>query len=66
MAGENQSLDADIEKTNAELDQGLRSCRSMLNDYRAVLTGQQEEREEEPGGGQATAAQWRTQEDSNL
>lgn len=65
MAGADQPLDADIERTNAELDQGLKSCRAMLNDYRAVLTGEQDERED-LGGGQATAAQWRTQEDSNL
>lgn len=42
MAGGDIPRDADIDKTNAELDQGLRACRSMLNDYRAALTGEQE------------------------
>jgi hypothetical protein len=41
VAGGDIPRDADIDKTNAELDQGLRACRSMLNDYRAALTGEQ-------------------------
>lgn len=44
MAGGDPPREADIDKTNAELDQGLRTCRSMLNDYRAALTGEQEVR----------------------
>ena len=58
-------LETDIEKANAELDQGLKSCRSMLNDYRAALTGEQTAHD---GGtdGAIMAEEWRTQEDSNL
>jgi hypothetical protein len=44
VAGGDPPREADIDKTNAELDQGLRTCRSMLNDYRAALTGEQEVR----------------------
>ena len=58
-------LETDIEKANAELDQGLKSCRSMLNDYRAALTGEQAMHEGD-GERAAVVAQWRTQEDSNL
>ena len=63
MSGD--SLETDIEKANAELDQGLKSCRSMLNDYRAALTGEQAMHEGD-GASAASIAQWRTQEDSNL
>jgi hypothetical protein len=44
VAGGDIPPEADIDKTNAELNQGLRTCRSMLNDYRAALTGEQEVR----------------------
>ncbi|MEO6225716.1 MAG: hypothetical protein ABIO80_07700 [Sphingomicrobium sp.] len=32
------SQDWKVRDANARLDQGLRACRSVLNDYRAVLT----------------------------
>ena len=60
-----QSVDTQVQKANAELDQGLKSCRSMLNDYRAALTGEQTVHEAEPGS-PTSGMQWRTQEDSNL
>jgi hypothetical protein len=53
--------EADIEKASEELSDGLRACRSMLNDYRVALTG---EAGAEPADG--LLREWRTQEDSNL
>ncbi len=58
-------LENEIEKANAELDQGLKSCRSMLNDYRAALTGEQSADATTLADHKA-AEEWRTQEDSNL
>lgn len=64
MPRDSSSPDEDSAQANMELDHGLKNCRSMLNDYRALLTTQG------PIAG-ATAsneneAEWRTQEDSNL
>ncbi|MES2119152.1 MAG: hypothetical protein V4513_01075 [Pseudomonadota bacterium] len=53
--------DADIEKASEKLTDGLRACRSMLNDYRVALMG---ESGAEPADG--LLREWRTQEDSNL
>ena len=60
-----QSVDTQIEQANAELDQGLKTCRSMVNDYRAVLTGEATAYDDDTARA-IMAEEWRTQEDSNL
>lgn len=55
--------DADIEKASEELSDGLKACRSMLNDYRLALLA---ESSAQSGDGNALLKEWRTQEDSNL
>ena len=37
MTRPDDSHDPDIEAISSELSEGLESCRSMLNDYRATL-----------------------------
>jgi hypothetical protein len=58
-------IKTEIQQAQVELDQGLKSCRSMLNDYRAALTGEHAAHEE-AAEDHSSAVQWRTQEDSNL
>jgi hypothetical protein len=43
--------DADFEQASSQLNEGLKNCRSMLNDYRVMLTGKGQNDNEEPGGG---------------
>jgi hypothetical protein len=60
--------EAEIERVNDELNDGLRTCRSVLNDYRAILSGKTVAANDAIGtdGSQSMVEAWRTQEDSNL
>ena len=37
MSGQVDPQQADFEKVSSELDQGLKSCRSVLRSYQAIL-----------------------------
>lgn len=39
MSGAEHPRDADIEQANWQLDQGLKSCRSVVDNYRSMLSG---------------------------
>ena len=60
--------EAEIDKLNEQINDGLKTCRSMMNDYRAVLssTGAQTPSVEVSDGSDSLVGNWRTQEDSNL
>ena len=47
MSGINDPRDADIEEANSQLRAGLKSCRSVVDNYRAMLSVDQDE----PGAG---------------
>jgi hypothetical protein len=34
--------DTEVEEVNSRLADGLRACRSIVSDYRAIITGDQE------------------------
>ena len=40
--GDNPRDTDDVEQASSKLSEGLKSCRSMLNDYRAVIGGEQD------------------------
>ena len=63
VSGANDPRDVDIQKTSEELSDGLKACRSMLNDYRLALLA---ESSAQSGDCNALLKEWRTQEDSNL
>jgi hypothetical protein len=37
----NHPLEAEIEKANSSLTAGLKACRSILSDYRAMMAGEE-------------------------
>ena len=39
MAGHDDSRNDEIEQLNSNLDQGLKSCRSVMRSYRELLVG---------------------------
>ena len=39
----NNPRDADFEEANSQLAAGLKSCRSVVDNYRAMLAGEQDE-----------------------
>ena len=41
MTGEQQPQQADVDEVNSQLQEGLKSCRTMVSSYRALLTGEQ-------------------------
>jgi hypothetical protein len=41
MSASTDSPDADIEETNQRLTEGLSICRSVVNDYRAMILGEE-------------------------
>lgn len=41
MADSNEPRDADFEQASSQLNQGLRTCRAVVENYRAILTGEQ-------------------------
>lgn len=41
MANSNEPRDADFEQASSQLNQGLRTCRAVVESYRAILTGEQ-------------------------
>lgn len=43
MSGINEPRDADYEEANSQLVAGLKSCRSVVENYRAMLSGEQDE-----------------------
>jgi hypothetical protein len=46
-----QPLDEEIQEANDQLAEGLKSCRLMVNDYRAMLTGDQGDNDNASVGG---------------
>ena len=42
--------DADFEEANSQLVAGLKSCRSVVENYRAMLTPEQDARNADGGG----------------
>ena len=60
--------EAEIEKLSEQINDGLKTCRSMMNDYRAALSGagSQPQSTEVSDGSNSPVDSWRTQEDSNL
>jgi hypothetical protein len=40
--GDNPRDTDEVEQASSKLNEGLKSCRSMLNDYRAVIGGEQD------------------------
>ncbi|MFL6721595.1 MAG: hypothetical protein ACJ8FT_07305 [Sphingomonas sp.] len=81
MTGDDEPLSADFEEESSKLKEALKSCRTVVNNYRAILGGQQSGSNARsdsgkdgsgPSGdrarGRDVIAQegWRTQEDSNL
>lgn len=43
MSGINDPRDADFEEANSQLAAGLKSCRSVVENYRAMLSAEQDE-----------------------
>jgi hypothetical protein len=39
MSGGENPRDGEFEQASSRLNQGLKSCRSVVNNYRAILTG---------------------------
>lgn len=69
MADSNEPRDADFEQASSQLNQGLRTCRAVVENYRAILTGEQpandDDRDDEysrygslAGGAGNEAANW--------
>ena len=41
MANEQRPSDAELDELSAKLNDGLKTCRSMVENYRAMLRGEQ-------------------------
>jgi hypothetical protein len=46
--------EADFEEASSRLAESLKSCRSVVNDYRVLLTGEQVAPSDDPGDVEAT------------
>jgi hypothetical protein len=40
LADANEPRDADFEQASSQLNQGLKSCRAVVDNYRAILGGE--------------------------
>jgi hypothetical protein len=49
--------DSEVDEVNSRLADGLRACRSIVSDYRAIITGDQDGEHFRPDTGQAQANQ---------
>jgi uncharacterized protein YukE len=47
-AADGESQQAQFEQASSELNQGLKTCRTMLENYRVMLTGQNDGEPAEP------------------
>jgi hypothetical protein len=56
VPGGNDPREADVEQANNELNEGLKSCRAVVDNYRAMLSGEGSDAppadEAESGGGE--------------
>lgn len=57
MSGINEPRDADYEEANSQLVAGLKSCRSVVENYRAMLSGEQDEPTADGGVGDNDAGE---------
>jgi hypothetical protein len=51
MPSEELPRDADLDELNSKLNEGLKACRSMVENYRAMLTPEQIPTVAEPNDG---------------
>ena len=42
MSGEEAPREADVEAANSQLNEGLKACRAMVANYRAIMAADQE------------------------
>ena len=42
MSGIDDRQDVEVEEANSRLADGLKACRSIVSDYRAIITGDQD------------------------
>ena len=57
MSGINEPRDAVYEEANSQLVAGLKSCRSVVENYRAMLSGDQDEPTADGGAGDAESGE---------
>jgi hypothetical protein len=53
MLGAKTARDADLNEARAKLDEGLKACRAVMKDYRAMLSGNPVEGKPARTGGDA-------------
>ena len=53
MSDINDPREADFEEANSQLVAGLKSCRSVVENYRAMLTAEQDEPDADGRAGEA-------------
>jgi hypothetical protein len=57
LSGIDDRQHAEVEELNSRLADGLKACRSIVSDYRAIITGQQGAEEGGRDAGREPAAQ---------
>jgi hypothetical protein len=57
VSGINDPRDADFEEANSQLVAGLKSCRSVVENYRAMLSAEQDEPDDGCNDGDAESGE---------